>query len=54
MSNSASFLGTPPYFRYDGLGALGNDLGGSQQANAMADEQRWATMTQFLSSPWHR
>jgi dienelactone hydrolase len=46
-----AFLGTPPYFPYDGLGGLGNALGGSQQANALADEQSWARMIQFINDP---
>jgi dienelactone hydrolase len=47
-----AFLGTPPYFPYDGLGGLGNSLGGSQQANAVAEEQSWARMIEFLNNPW--
>jgi dienelactone hydrolase len=48
------FLGTPPYFPYDGLGGLGNNLGGSQQANALAEEQSWARMIGFINDPWQR
>lgn len=46
------FLGYPPYYPYDGLGGLGNSLGGSQQANALAEEQSWARMIEFLNDPW--
>jgi dienelactone hydrolase len=46
-----AFLGTPPYFPYDGLGASGIPVGGSQQANAQADEQSWARMTAFIDNP---
>ena len=49
-----AFLGTPPYFPYDGLGGLGNALGGTQQANALADEQSWAQMIEFIDNPGHR
>lgn len=47
-----AFLGTPPYFPYDGLGETGIPVGGSQQANAQADEQSWARMTAFIANPW--
>jgi len=49
-----AFLGTPPYFPYDGLGVRGNALGGSQQADALADEQSWARMIEFINDPWQR
>jgi dienelactone hydrolase len=49
-----AFLGTPPYFPYDGLTGSGNPLGGSEQANALAEEQSWARMVEFIDSPWHR
>jgi dienelactone hydrolase len=49
-----AFLGTPPYFPYDGFGGLGNALGGSQQADALADEQSWARMIDFINDPWQR
>lgn len=48
-----AFLGTPPYFPYSGYGAHGL-LGGTQQANALAEEQSWVTMINFLNDPWQR
>jgi dienelactone hydrolase len=49
-----AFLGAPPYFPYDGLGGLGNLLGGTQQANALADEHSWARMVEFIDNPRHQ
>jgi hypothetical protein len=49
-----AFLGAPPYFPYDGLGGAGNALGGSQQANALADERSWVRMIEFINNPWQR
>jgi dienelactone hydrolase len=48
-----AFLGTPPYFPYSGYGAH-VFLGGTQQANALAEEQSWVTMINFLNDPWQR
>lgn len=48
------FLGQPPYFPYSGYGGHGLTIGGTQQANALADEQSWAKMIGFLSDPWRR
>jgi dienelactone hydrolase len=48
------FLGTPPYVPYSGYGAAGNPLGGTTQANALAIEQSWAKMIDFLNDPWRR
>ncbi|HEY6295170.1 MAG TPA: acyl-CoA thioesterase/bile acid-CoA:amino acid N-acyltransferase family protein [Streptosporangiaceae bacterium] len=44
------FFGGPPYFPYSGYGGLGNPLGGSQQANALAIEQFWTKMIAFINS----
>lgn len=46
-----AFLGMPPYFPYSGYGTHGPH-GGTQQANALAEEQSWATMINFLNDPW--
>jgi hypothetical protein len=37
----------PPYFPYSGYGAHG-PRGGTQQANALAEEHSWAMMINFL------
>jgi dienelactone hydrolase len=49
-----AFLGTPPYFPYPGYGTNGNALGGTRQANAVAEEQSWPRMLSFLNDPWRR
>jgi dienelactone hydrolase len=41
-------FGSPPYFPYSGYGATGNLLGGSEQANALAIEQFWTKMIDFI------
>jgi dienelactone hydrolase len=46
-----AFLGTPPYFPYSLYGAHGS-RGGTEQANALAEEQSWARMISFLNDPW--
>jgi BAAT / Acyl-CoA thioester hydrolase C terminal len=43
-------FGGPPYFPYSGYGGLGNPLGGSEQANALAIEQFWTKMIAFITS----
>ena len=43
-------FGSPPYFPYSDYGALGNPLGGSEQANALATEQFWTKMINFIAS----
>jgi dienelactone hydrolase len=48
-----AFLGAPPYFPYSDYGAHGSQ-GGTQQANALAEEQSWAAMINFLNDPWGR
>jgi len=48
-----AFLGEPPYVPYAWYGANGPD-GGTQQANALADEQSWVKMINFLNNPWKR
>lgn len=45
-----AFLGEPPYFSYSGYGAHG-PFGGTRQANALAAEQSWAKMINFLNDP---
>lgn len=46
-----AFLGEPPYVPYSWYGAHG-PVGGTRQANALADEQSWAKMINFLNDPW--
>ncbi len=48
-----AFLGQLPYFPNSGYGAHGS-FGGTQQANALATEQCWAKMINFLDHPWAR
>jgi len=48
-----AFLGEPPYFPNSGYGHHGS-LGGTEQANALAAEQSWAKMINFLNHPWGR
>jgi dienelactone hydrolase len=48
-----AFLGAPPYVPYSDYGAHGPQ-GGTQQANALAEEQSWAAMINFLNDPWGR
>jgi hypothetical protein len=48
-----AFLGQLPYFPNSGYGAHGS-FGGTQQANALATEQSWARMINFLNDPWAR
>jgi dienelactone hydrolase len=49
-----AILGAPPFFPYSGF--LGHDfaMGGSRQANALAEEQSWARMIEFIDNPWRR
>jgi dienelactone hydrolase len=48
-----AFLGKPPYFPYSGYGAHGT-LGGTRQANALAIEQSWDKMINFINDPQRR
>jgi dienelactone hydrolase len=48
-----AFLGEPPYVPYSWYSTHGPD-GGTQQANALADEQSWTKMINFLNDPWRR
>lgn len=48
-----AFLGRPPYLPYSGYGHHGT-LGGTQQANALAEEQSWIRMISFINDPWGR
>jgi dienelactone hydrolase len=48
-----AFLGEPPYFPNSGYGAHG-PLGATIQANALAAEQSWPKMINFLSNRWGR
>ncbi len=43
-------FGGSPYFPYSDYGGLGNPLGGSEQANALAIEQFWTKMIAFINS----
>lgn len=43
-------FGNPPYFPYSGYGGNGSFLGGSEQANALATEQFWTKMIDFINS----
>ncbi len=47
-----AFLGAPPYFPYALYSAAGNSVGGSQQANALAIDQSWVRMIEFINDPW--
>ena len=42
-------FGNPPYFPYSGF-VNGIVLGGSEQANALATEQFWPKMINFITS----
>jgi dienelactone hydrolase len=44
------FFGTPPGIPYSDYGGLGNLLGGSEQANALATEQFWTKMIEFINN----
>ena len=44
------FFGSPPYIPYSDYGALGNVQGGSEQANALATEQFWTKMIEFINN----
>jgi dienelactone hydrolase len=48
-----AFLGRPPYFPYSGYGAYGT-LGGTRQGNALAIEQSWDKMINFINDPQRR
>jgi dienelactone hydrolase len=48
-----AFLGTPPYFPYSLYGA-NESRGGTQQANALAEEQSWVNLINFINDPWRR
>jgi hypothetical protein len=43
-------FGNPPDFPYARYGSDGNFLGGSEQANALATEQFWTKMIDFIKS----
>ena len=47
-----AFLGTPPYFPYSGYGGNGHLMGGTQVADAQADERSWVQMIAFIDNPW--
>ena len=49
-----AFLGTPPYFPYSGQGANGHMMGGTQVADAQADERSWLQMIAFIDNPFRR
>ncbi len=49
-----AFLGAPPYFPYSGYGLDGIPVGGTQAADAQADEHSWAQMIAFINNPWRR
>jgi hypothetical protein len=63
-ASALAAVGYPPlalgYFEEPGLPqclcniSLGNALGGSQQADALADEQSWVRMIEFINDPWQR
>lgn len=48
-----AYAGLPPYLSYPGYGFNGQYvyLGGSEQANALAAEQFWAKMIEFINNP---
>jgi len=48
-----AFLGTPPYFPYSAY-AKGHAMGGSQAADAQAEERSWSQMIAFIDNPWRR
>jgi len=43
--------GSPPCYPYPGIGSSEDTHGGTGQANALAAEQFWAKMIQFISNP---
>ena len=52
-----AFLGTPPYFPYSAYGGTGQVrllMGGTQAADAQADERSWVQMIAFIANPWRR
>ena len=49
-----AFLGTPPYFPYAVYYANGHMMGGSQAADAQAEERSWSQMIAFIDNPWRR
>jgi dienelactone hydrolase len=49
-----AFLGTPPYFPYSAYGPNGNMVGGTQAADAQANERSWLQMITFIDNPWRR
>jgi dienelactone hydrolase len=48
-----AYAGLPPYFPYSGYGFNGQYiyLGGSEQANALAAQQFWPKMIEFINNP---
>jgi dienelactone hydrolase len=49
-----AFLGTPPYFPYAEYLAGKLTMGGTQAADALADERSWTRLLAFLDNPWRR
>jgi dienelactone hydrolase len=49
-----AFLGTPPYFSYSSYGANEHLMGGTQVADAQAEERSWLQMIAFIDHPWRR
>jgi dienelactone hydrolase len=46
-----AYAGAPPYFPNSETGSSGNLHGGTEQANALAAEQFWPKMIQFINDP---